>query len=113
MATEYLTSAEVLPILRVSKQTLGRWAREGTIPAYRLGRQLRFPKEEFEAWLQAQRADRVAPASPPTPPHAGGNQGGPQTRSLLEFEGVGAEIWGGVDAQEYVNELRKEWDHRP
>jgi excisionase family DNA binding protein len=103
MATEYLTSAEVLPILRVSKQTLGRWAREGTIPAYRLGRQLRFPKEEFEAWLQAQRADRVTPA----PLQA------PRTRSLLEFEGVGAEIWGGVDAQEYVNELRKEWDHRP
>jgi excisionase family DNA binding protein len=103
MATEYLTSAEILPILRVSKQTLGRWARAGTIPAYRLGRQLRFPKEEFEAWLEAQRADRVTPEPPKSP----------QTRSLLEFEGVGAEIWGGVDAQEYVNELRKEWDHRP
>lgn len=36
-----------------------------------------------------------------------------KTRSLLELEGLGAEIWGGVDAQEYVNELRKEWDHRP
>lgn len=34
-------------------------------------------------------------------------------RSLLELEGLGAEIWQGVDAQEYVNELRKEWDHRP
>ncbi len=34
-------------------------------------------------------------------------------RSLLELEGLGAEIWEGVDAQEYVNELRKEWDHRP
>lgn len=34
-------------------------------------------------------------------------------RSLLELEGLGAELWGGVDAQEYINELRKEWDHRP
>ncbi len=34
-------------------------------------------------------------------------------RSLLELEGLGAELWEGVDAQEYVSELRKEWDHRP
>jgi hypothetical protein len=33
-------------------------------------------------------------------------------RSLLELEGLGAEIWQGIDAQAYVNELRKEWDHR-
>jgi hypothetical protein len=37
----------------------------------------------------------------------------PRQRSLLELEGLGAEIWKGIDAQEYVNELRKEWDHRP
>ena len=37
----------------------------------------------------------------------------PKTRSLLELEGLGAEIWEGVDAQEYVNQLRSEWDHRP
>jgi hypothetical protein len=34
-------------------------------------------------------------------------------RSLLELEGLGAELWDGVDAQEYVNQLRREWDHRP
>jgi hypothetical protein len=34
-------------------------------------------------------------------------------RSLLELEGLGAEIWEGIDAQEYVNQLRAEWDHRP
>ncbi len=34
-------------------------------------------------------------------------------RSLLEFEGLGKEIWEGIDAQEYVNELRNEWEHRP
>lgn len=34
-------------------------------------------------------------------------------RSILEFEGVGAEMWQGIDAQEYVNQLRNEWDDRP
>ena len=33
-------------------------------------------------------------------------------RSILEFEGIGAEMWQGVDAQEYVNSLRGEWDDR-
>jgi hypothetical protein len=33
-------------------------------------------------------------------------------RSLMELHGLGAEIWQGIDAQEYVDELRKEWDHR-
>ena len=36
-----------------------------------------------------------------------------EKRSLLELEGLGAEIWEGIDAQEYVNELRNEWEHRP
>lgn len=35
-----------------------------------------------------------------------------QTRSLLELEGLGAEIWQGMDAQRYVNELRNEWDEK-
>ncbi len=34
-------------------------------------------------------------------------------RSILELHGLGAEIWKGIDAQEYVAELRDEWDQRP
>lgn len=33
--------------------------------------------------------------------------------SLLDLEGLGAELWVGIDAQEYVNQLRNEWDSRP
>lgn len=33
-----------------------------------------------------------------------------KTRSLLELEGLGAEIWQGVDAQAYIDELRDEWE---
>ncbi|MDQ2787178.1 MAG: hypothetical protein M3Y58_19480 [Chloroflexota bacterium] len=36
-----------------------------------------------------------------------------EEHSILELEGLGAEIWKDVDAQEYVNALRDEWDHRP
>ena len=31
-------------------------------------------------------------------------------RSILELHGLGDEAWKGIDAQEYVNELRDEWD---
>ncbi len=34
-------------------------------------------------------------------------------RSIMELHGLGAKIWEGIDAQEYVNKLREEWDHRP
>ena len=43
-----------------------------------------------------------------------GNQAG---HSIMELHGLGAEVWKDdtgtlIDAQEYVNELRKEWDYR-
>jgi len=33
----------------------------------------------------------------------------PPKRSLLELYGLGKEIWAGVDAQQYVDQLRSEW----
>ncbi|HEX8683488.1 MAG TPA: hypothetical protein VF707_14300 [Ardenticatenaceae bacterium] len=36
-----------------------------------------------------------------------------QERSILELEGLGAELWEGIDAQKYVDELREEWRERP
>jgi len=33
-------------------------------------------------------------------------------RSLLELEGLGAEVWDGIDAQKYVNDSREEWDRQ-
>jgi hypothetical protein len=35
-----------------------------------------------------------------------------QQRRLSELRGLGKEIWKGIDAQEYVNQLRSEWDER-
>lgn len=39
-------------------------------------------------------------------------QGVEPAHSLLDLEGLGAEIWEGVDAQDYVTALREEWDWR-
>ena len=36
-----------------------------------------------------------------------------QLRRLSELRGLGKEIWEGIDAQEYVDQLRSEWDERP
>ena len=33
-------------------------------------------------------------------------------RNIMELRGLGKEIWAEIDPQEYVDELRKEWDHR-
>ena len=34
-------------------------------------------------------------------------------RDILEFAGIGAELYDGTDAQEYVNKIRSEWDECP
>ncbi len=36
-----------------------------------------------------------------------------EKHSILELAGLGAEVWQGIDAQEYVDQLRSEWDKRP
>jgi hypothetical protein len=33
-------------------------------------------------------------------------------RSILELEGLGKEVWEGVDPKRYIDELRNEWDSR-
>ena len=35
-----------------------------------------------------------------------------QKRSLRELRGLGKEIWAGIDAQEYIDQQRDEWDNR-
>jgi hypothetical protein len=35
-----------------------------------------------------------------------------KTHSIMELHGLGKEIWEGIDAQEYVDKLRDEWEER-
>jgi hypothetical protein len=35
-----------------------------------------------------------------------------KSRRITELAGLGADIWENIDAQEYVNQLRDEWDEQ-
>lgn len=54
--------------------------------------------EERRRLLEELKA-RVAKDAPSEPKH-----------SILEFRGLGKEIWEGIDAQEYVRNERASWD---
>ncbi len=52
--SEKLTAAEVAKWLKVSKQTVLTWARQGKLPCQRVGfRPVLFDREEIEKLLQA------------------------------------------------------------
>ncbi len=52
-----MTLEEVARFLRLNKSTIYRMAREGTLPAWKLGNVWRFKKEAIEDWIvNSQRA---------------------------------------------------------
>lgn len=61
MNTEFLTVAEVAAILRVSKLTVWRYIDAGKLPAYKVGRDYRIKKSEFEQFLESKRTPKRKP----------------------------------------------------
>jgi excisionase family DNA binding protein len=53
-----LTAREVADLLGVKPETVLRWTRRGELPAFRLGRAIRFREDDLEAWL----AERATPS---------------------------------------------------
>jgi excisionase family DNA binding protein len=54
-----MTLEEVARYLRINKSTVYRMARDGTLPAWKLGNVWRFKKESIESWIASnQRAQR-------------------------------------------------------
>lgn len=54
---DFLTVAEVADILGVSRQTLSYWRSRNLGPiSERVVGTIRYPREEFEAWLEKERA---------------------------------------------------------
>ncbi|NUO19030.1 helix-turn-helix domain-containing protein [bacterium] len=52
---EYHTTAEAAKLLKVSRSTVRVLAREGRLPAIRVGKQWRIPYEAPELWLYRQK----------------------------------------------------------
>ncbi len=52
-----LTAEQVAGMLQVPKSWVYEAAREHRIPHVRLGRYVRFEREQLESWLEAMRAD--------------------------------------------------------
>ena len=68
---DVLTVSEVAEYLRVNPQTVYRKAKAGELPAVRIGRAIRFRREELEEWIKViarsgatkQSPDEIASAS--------------------------------------------------
>lgn len=48
----FLTPQEVSSLLRVSVYTVRRWIKEGSLPAYKIGRGWRISETEMAHWLE-------------------------------------------------------------
>jgi nitrogen PTS system EIIA component len=51
---DILTIEDVASYLRLTPQTIYRWAQEKRIPAVKLGKEWRFRRSIIDAWLDAQ-----------------------------------------------------------
>lgn len=51
----FLTPEEVSGLLRVSVYTIRRWIKEGTLPAFKVGRGWRIRETDLNLWLAQQR----------------------------------------------------------
>ncbi len=54
--TTWLTLEEAAKHLKIGKSTIYRLAREGDLPAHRMGRVWRFDVDELDAWVKNHRA---------------------------------------------------------
>ena len=63
----FLTTEEVLTYLQVNLRTIYRLIRTGKLPAFRVGRQWRFRKEDIEAWLASRHARGIRPPTRAVP----------------------------------------------
>lgn len=61
---QMMTLKDVAASAQVSESTVRRWVRNSELPAYRLGRQLRFRPEEFESFLDRRRLTAEASDRP-------------------------------------------------
>lgn len=61
-----LDMAAVAALIRVSEPTINRWAKAGTMPAYRVGRSWIAFRPELDAWLASTSTDATGSTSLPS-----------------------------------------------
>jgi excisionase family DNA binding protein len=59
MEREFLTINEVSEYFGIKKSTLYFHVESGAIPHYRIGRLIRFRKQEVDQWMAGNRKDRI------------------------------------------------------
>lgn len=64
MEKDFLTVRELSDYLNLKRSTLYSLAESGQIPHYRIGRLLRFRKEEIDSWLEGQRVTQIHHINP-------------------------------------------------
>ena len=68
MPKDVMTVSEVAAYLRVNPQTVYRKAKAGELPAVRIGRAIRFRRDELESWLKSPAAATASEVSRVTQP---------------------------------------------
>lgn len=69
---ELLTAKEIQVLLQIDRSTIYRLAEAGQIPALKIGKQWRFPRDQFQNWLKVP-SHTVSATSQPNPSEVGHN----------------------------------------
>jgi len=78
----YLTIRHISKYLSIKTKTLYALVGCGKIPHYRVGRLIRFKKEEIDTWMEENKADKKDNANIPAEAHRGGRQRKGPTRGI-------------------------------
>jgi excisionase family DNA binding protein len=58
---KFFTAKELSQYLNVKPKTIYSWVNKGEIPHYRIGKTIRFRKDEIEKWLEEKRKNELNP----------------------------------------------------
>jgi excisionase family DNA binding protein len=61
MTKEFLNIDELSEYLSIKKSTLYSMVENGELPHYKIGRQLRFRRDDLEIWLESHRKNEINP----------------------------------------------------
>lgn len=52
---EFLTTRQIAKLLQLKTVTIRRWIDKGELPAYKLGKEMRIKKKDFEAFVSSRK----------------------------------------------------------